>query len=177
MAEYVITPELKSLPSAAGLMDELHIRGFPVEINRKGSDLEWEAVRFFEPGPPEIECFLSYDSVEGTYTVSAPHDAVSETMELFLFLVGILLQKVGGRADNKVTRERYTAEQFQSRLKKHRHSDKAKDLFWLFFSWGVVAVGLIVFFLISAGSRHLVMVVLALSLLSAAGLTYSHYKS
>jgi len=175
MAEYVVTPEITVRPSASDLAQELHRRGFPVKINLKGSDPQWEAVRFYESGPPEIECFLSFDPGEGTYTVSAPHDAVSETMDLLLFLVGALLQKVGGRADNTGTRERFTAEQFAARLKSH-HSDKAKDLFWLFFSWGVVAVGLLILLLIGPGLRHLVLAVLALSFLSAAGLTYSHFE-
>jgi hypothetical protein len=177
MAEYVITPEIKALPSATGLMDALHKRGFPVEINLKGSDLEWDAVRFYEPGPPEIECFLSYDPGDGVYTVSAPNDAVPETMELFHFLAGVLLQKVEGRADNPATRERYSAGQFSAKLKKHkRSSGKSKDIFWLFFSWGVVVVGSLVFLLIGTDLRYPALVVLFLSLLSAAGLTYSHFK-
>src|SRR5580658_1386571 len=41
MAEYVLTPESKTRLLGTQLMEELHRRGFPVEINLKGQDQAW----------------------------------------------------------------------------------------------------------------------------------------
>ena len=157
-------------------MDELHRRGFPVEINIKGSADNWDAIRFYEPGPPEIECFLSYSEEDNFYNISVSTDSPHQAMELQMFLVDLLLQKLGGQADNTATRERFTPEQFAAKLKAHHgsSSDK-KEIFWIGFSWIVVVLGVLIYFF-SPQSRSLAPFIVVFSLLSAGGLTYSHFK-
>lgn len=178
MAEYVLIPEKKLQPSAFELMEELHRRGLPVEIHLKGQDREWEDIRFFESGPPEIECWLSYDAGKENYTVTISPDAPFSAIELQAFLVDILLQNLGGQADNINTRERFTPEQFALKVKDH-HSSSAqlKELGWIGFSWAVVGLALGSYFFAASHLRPTVVAVLVLSFLSAALQTYSHFKN
>ena len=93
MDEYVITPAVKELPEGPALMDELHRRGLPVEIHLTGTAQRWEAIRFYEPGPPEIECFLSREEEDGRLRLSMPPGSPPEAAELLLNLVDLLLVK------------------------------------------------------------------------------------
>jgi len=176
LPEYIIKPGKKELPAGPYLLDELHRRGFPVEINIKGPADHWDAIRFYEPGPPEIECFLSFEEEEGVYNVSVPTDSPHQAVDLQMFLVDLLLKDLGGQADNTATRERFTPQQFSVKLKDHHASTGgSKDLFWIVFSWLVVSLGILVFFF-SPQSRSLVPFIILFSLLSAVGLTYAHFK-
>ena len=176
MPNYVISPDQNSLPEGPYLMEQLHRRGFPVEINVKGPAQSWNEIRFYEPGPPELECFLSVNEKNGSLNVSVSNDSPLEARELQIFLVDLLLQELGGQADNTDTRERFTSKEFAEKIKHHFGSThKTKDLLWIVFSWAVFAAGIAIYFF--APQFHgLVSIVLVLSLLSAAGLTYSHYK-
>lgn len=177
MAEYILTPEKTQQPSAFALMEELHRRGVPVEIHLKGQDREWESIRFTESGPPEIECLLSFDSSDGTYSVSVSQDAPLSAEFLEVSLVDTLLQTLGGQADNLNTRERFTPEKFALKIKQHHDpSAEKKELVWVAFSWAVVALALGIYFLGSPHLHELVMVILILSSLSAILQTYSHFK-
>src|SRR5579863_6303391 len=134
MPHYVISPEQKELPTGPHLMDELHRRGFPVEINVKGSAQSWNEVRFYEPGPPELECLLSFNEKDGNLKVSVSNDAPLEARELQIFLVDLLLKELGGQADNTDTRERFTPEEFARKVKSHYSPDRqTKDLVWIAF--------------------------------------------
>jgi hypothetical protein len=176
MAEYILTPDQKEAPSGTFLLEELHRRGFPVEISLKGPDDHWESVRFHEPGPPPVECLLSRDP-QGTYRVSIFHDSPLEALELQLYLVEAILQKTGGTADNSSTRERYTVKQLTAKLRNfHRTDRKTKDLFWLGFAWAVVVMGVAASFSLRPPLRSAAFLVLAVAFLSAAGQTYSHFK-
>jgi hypothetical protein len=178
MPEYVLTPEKKELPSGPALMEELHRRGFPVEITLKGPANEWESVRFFEPGPPEVECLLSFNPKNGSFTVTTPTTAPHEATEMQLFLVDILLKDLGGMADNTGTRERYSAKQFAAKVRSlHGVSRGTQDLVWIAFSWIVTLLGVLAFFLMDPQVRHMALIIAGLSLLSAAGQTYSYLKS
>ena len=112
MSEYIIHPEKTSRPSGTFLMDGLHRYGFPVEISLKGSDQNWERIRFFEAGPPESECFVSIDPKEGGISVTVPLDSPHRTRDMQMFLVHILLKELGGQSDHSGTRERSTPEEF-----------------------------------------------------------------
>lgn len=176
MAEYILTPEKTEQPSGLELMEELHRRGFPVEIHLTGQDKQWEAIRFTEPGPPEVECLLSYGS-EG-YIISISQDAPPSASDLQTSLVETLLQDLGGQVDNVNTRERFTPEEFTAKLKHQQDSAApAKERFWIVFSWAVVVMALGIYFVISPDKRDLVVVILVLSFLSAALQTYSHAKT
>jgi hypothetical protein len=177
MAEYVLTPESKLQPAGTRLMEELHRRGFPVEINLTGPDQGWESIRFYEAGPPELECLLAYESGTGRYKISVSPEASLPTYELQLFLVDSLLQILRGYVDNSTTLERFTPGQFTAKLKTHAAPGKLKDLAWLLFSWAVAASGLFVLLFLPALARSLAIVVLIFSTLSASGLTYFHFKN
>jgi hypothetical protein len=178
MAEYVLTPESKLQPAGTRLMEELHRRGFPVEINLSGPDQGWESIRFYEAGPPELECRLAYEPEPGLYKISVAPEASLPTYELQLFLVDSLLQTLGGHVDNSTTLERFTPGQFTAKLKGLRASPgKFKDLLWIVFSWAVAAASLFVLLFVPAPARSLVMVLLLFSTLSASGLTYLHFKN
>lgn len=177
MAEYILSPESRQQPSAFQLIEELHRRGYPVEIHLKGQDHQWESIQFSEPGSPEASCSLSFNSNTGRYTVSIPSNALAQAGDLQLSLVDSLLQTLGGHVDNTGTLERYTPEQFKARLRKfHSSSENHWDLLWIIFAWLVVVGGIVVYFSILDNRRYMVMVIIALSFLSAAGLTYSHFK-
>lgn len=158
-------------------MEELHRRGVPVEIHLKGQDREWESIRFTESGPPEIECLLSFDGGDKTYSVSVSQDAPLSAEFLEVYLVDALLQTLGGQVDNLNTRERFTPEQFTLKIKQHHNpSAEKKELVWIAFSWLVVILAVGVYFLGSPRIHELVVVILILSFLSAALQTYSHFK-
>ncbi len=177
MAEYILTPEKKLQPSAFELLEELHRRGIPVEVHLKGQDREWENIRFSEPGPPEIECLLSYDPDKEVYSALVSRDAPAAAAELQVFLVDILLRTLGGQADNRTTQERFTPEQFALKIKQH-HNRRAglKELIWIGFSWAVVALALGIYSVVPSHLRQLVLLILVLSSLSALLQTYSHFK-
>jgi hypothetical protein len=178
MAEYIVTPDKKDLPSGPSLLEELHRRGYPVEINVKGTAEKWEMIRFFDPGPPEMECLITHDAPNGRFSVSVSTDAPPQATELQMNLVDIMLRQLGGQTDNSTTRERYSAKQFTTHLKKlHGTSDKAKDIVWLGFSWGIVVLGILLYFSLPPSMKPVDVVVVFLSLLSAGGLTYSHFKA
>jgi hypothetical protein len=178
MAEYVLTPESQTQPLGTRLMEELHRRGFPVEINLKGTDEGWESIRFYEAGPPELECQLAYDEEAGRYKISVSRDASPQAHDLQLILVDSLLQTLGGQVDNTSTLERFTPAQFAAKLKApHSPMGKTKDWIWIGFSWSVVVAGFIALFAGSGQSRMMVGLVLAFASLSAIGLTYSHFKN
>src|SRR5258708_2833755 len=176
MPHYVISPDQKELPTGPHLMEKLHHLGFPVEINVKGSAQNWNEINFYEPGPPEVECLLSFGEKDGNLRVSVSNDAPLEARELKIFLVDLLLKELGGQADNTETRERYTAEEFAKKIKSHYGLNReVQDLIWIIFSSAVVATAIAACFF-SPQNRGLVSVVVILSFLSATGLTYSHYK-
>jgi hypothetical protein len=178
MAEYIITPDKKELPSGTYLLEELHRRGMPVEINVKGTAQKWDAIRFHEPGPPEIECFASHDPEEGHFNVSVPSNASPAERELQLFLVDILLAKLGGQADNMSTRERYSAAQFAAKMKKHHAASSNRgEIFWLAFAWAVVVFGILLYFSIAPSLRSMDLTIVALAFVSALGLTLTKIHS
>jgi hypothetical protein len=178
MPEFILTPESKTLPSVPSLLDQIHEMGFPVEINVKGQPDHWEDLRFHEPGPPEVECLLSYDGGQGRYTFYVSSDAPPKAYDLQLHLVELLLKNLGGRVDNKLTRERYTSSEFMKKMARHRAAQNNPwDLFWLVFSWAVVLFALFLFFSLHPGLRAYVVTILLLALVSAVGLTLARLKN
>ncbi|HUO57496.1 MAG TPA: hypothetical protein VMV05_04900 [bacterium] len=177
MPEYAIKPEKVEAPTATHLSEEMHRRGFAVEMNIKGSPDQWEAIRFSEPGPPEVECFLSYSDKRDALNVSVSVDSPPQAAELQMVLVDLLLSELGGQVDNLKTRERYTAQEFSEKLK-HLHGAKPgpKDLVWIVFSWAVVLLAVLILVL-KPQTRGLAAMLLLASLASAGGLTYAHFHS
>src|ERR1019366_42146 len=146
MPHFVISPDKENLPEGPHLMDQLHRRGFPVEINVKGTAKSWNEIRFYEPGPPELECLLSFNEKNGNLKVSVSNDASLEARDLQIYLVDLLLKELGGQADNTDTRERYTPKEFAEKLKRHYSSTRnSHDLLWIVFSWAVVVAGIAIY--------------------------------
>ena len=177
MAEFLLTPETKNQPAGTRLMEELHRRGYPVEITLKGPDQAWQTVRFYEQGPPEVECLLDFDSPNGTYKISVSRDASHPSADLQLHLVGALLQELGGRVDNLSTQERFTPSQFAAKLRTQGNPRRgAGELLWIGFAWAVAAGSFLALVMGPGPSRPIIGLVLAFASLSAAGLTYFHFK-
>jgi len=178
MPEFILTPEQKTHPTAPDLLDQIHKVGFPVEINVKGKPDSWDALRFYEPGPPEVECLVSFDGDTGKYNLHVSADAPAKAFELQLALVELFLKNLGGQVDNRHTRERFTASEFALKMRLHRVSqDNPWDWFWLVFSWLVVIFGLFLFFGLHPTMKPYVLSIMALSLVSAVGLTYTRFKN
>ena len=177
MAEYIITPEKSDLPTAPDLMEELHRRGLPVEITVKGTAEQWESVKFVELGPPEIKCTLAHNGAKGTFSVQMPTNSPHQALELQLSLVDVLLRLLGGQADNTETRERYNPQQFTAKLREFQGlSGGPHELLWIFFSWVVVLVAVIMYF--AMPKFHVLILILALlSLASAVGQTLPKLKN
>lgn len=177
MSEYVITPDKDARPSGHYLMEELHRRGLPVEMNVKGTAEEWDSIRFYEAGPPEIECFLSHEPSNSQLNISISVDSSLEARDLQMFLVDILMKKVGGRVDHTGTRERCTAEEFAKKVKSiHGSAAGEADLPWIVFSWAMVAISLLGYCVLPR-FNHWALAAVALSLASALGLTIPKFRS
>lgn len=158
-------------------MEELHRRGLPVEINVKGTAENWDSIRFYEPGPPEIECFLSHEESNGELNISISVDSSLEARDLQMFLVDILLKNVGGRVDHTGTRERYTAEEFAKKVKDiHGKTSGASDTPWIVFSWAMVVISLFGFWILPR-YNYWALAAAALSLAGALGLTLPKFRS
>ncbi|HVZ80680.1 MAG TPA: hypothetical protein VHE12_07760 [bacterium] len=173
MSDYLITPESQERPVATRLMEELHRKGFPVEITLKGPDSGWESIRFTEHDGSNGECVLSLDPGAKVYRVSISPDAPLSARELQLYVVETLLREVGGFADHGTTRERLNLQQFSLKLQAHHSGDrKASDWAWVAFAWLVALGALVAFLRVEGPNRWTILVVLVFAGLSACGLTY-----
>lgn len=176
MSDYLITPENRDQPAGTRLMEELHRKGYPVEITLKGPDSAWESVRFIEHDAQGSECVVSLDP-KGVYRVSISPDAPLSARELQLYVVETLLKEVGGVADHSTTRESLNLQQFSLKLKTHHAGDrKASDWVWVGFAWAVALGAFFAFARTEGPNRWTVLVVAVFASLSALGLTYSQIK-
>jgi hypothetical protein len=178
LPEYVVTPEAATPLPAPALLEGLHRRGFPVEIVIKGAADQWESIRFTEPGPKEVECSLIRDTASGRLTVTTASDATPEAVDLQAHLVGLLLDELGGQADNSYTRERFNAQEFARKLR-HHHAPRGgfREIAWLVFSWIVVALGVALYFSVPDHLKPVDLVVVIIAFLSAVGFTYTHFRT
>ncbi len=176
MPDYLITPETNEPPAGTRLMEELHKKGFPVEITLNGPDGAWESIKFFEEGR-EAECILSRLADSNNYKISVTRDASPAALDLQLHLVEALLRAVGGIADHAVTRERLDYRQFSLKLQAHHSGEhKPSDWVWIAFAWAVALGSLVAFLQIAGPNRWTVLVVMVFASLSALGLTYLQLK-
>jgi hypothetical protein len=178
MPEFILTPEKNKIPSAHSLLEQIHRMGHPVEIHVTGKPENWTELRFHQPGPPEVECLVSYDSGQGLYTLHVNSDAPPKAYDLQLALVELLLKSLGGQVDNRFTRERYSAEEFMKKMARHRVAQNNPwDPFWLGFSWVVVLFGIFLSFSLHPEIRGVVLSIVVLAMVSAVGLTYTRIKN
>jgi hypothetical protein len=175
VSDYLITPETRDQPAGTELLEELHRKGFPVEITLKGPDNAWESVRFVDHDAQDSEGTLSWDGK--VYRVSIPPDASFSSRELQLYLVETLLQKVGGVADHGATRERLNLQQFSLKLKAHHAGDrKASEWVWVGFAWAIALGACFAFTQVAGPNRWTVLIVAVFASLAALGLTYLQLK-
>ncbi len=178
MADYILKPGNKRLPSATFLLEEIHKRGIPVEINVTGTVDQWEAIRFFEPGPPEIECFATFDQENPRFILTVPKDSPELSSDLRLLLAHIFLSEVGGTVTDSSTGENYDAPKIAARVRQFQPSKSGiSESLWLIFSWAVLPLAALAYFAVPHQLRILVIGVAVLAFFSAVGQTYSKLKS
>ncbi len=178
MSDYILKPGNKRLPSATFLLEEIHNRGIPVEINVTGTVDQWEIIRFFEPGPPEIECYMTFNQENPQFTLSIPNDSPASSSILRLHLTHILLTEVGGTVTDSSTGESFDALEIAAKVRKLQPSKSPiGEYLWLAFSWAVVLLAVLAYFAVPLQLRILVIVVAVLAFSSAVGQTYSKFKS
>jgi hypothetical protein len=177
LAEFKITPRLKDLPDPAVLLRRLHEKGFSVEITLNGFAHNWGALRFYQDGPTDVECFLVRNEETGSFTASIGENAPPRSRELLLHLVEILLREIHATAEDPRTGEVWDAAEF---LKSHPELKPAAAhsarWAWPAFAWALVAAGVAAYFNLPANLHVLSLAVVALTLISAVGLTLSSFE-
>jgi hypothetical protein len=177
LAEFKITPRLKDLPDPAVLLRRLHEKGFSVEITLNGFAHNWGALRFYQDGPTDVECFLIRNEETGSFTASIGENAPPRSRELLLHLVEILLREIDATAEDPQTGKVWDAAEF---LKSHPELKPAAAhsarWTWPAFAWALVAAGVAAYFNLPANLHVLSLAVVALTLISAVGLTLSSFE-
>jgi hypothetical protein len=177
VAEFKIIPLQKELPDPAVLLRRLHEKGFSVEITLNGFARDWGALRFYQDGPTDVECFLVRNEETGSFTASIGENAPPRSRELLLHLVEILLRETRGTAEDPETGKTLGAAQFKQAHPEFSKSAPSKTLWvWPAFAWALVAAGVAAYFNLPANLHVLSLAVVALTLLSAVGLTLSSFE-
>ncbi|HET9869472.1 MAG TPA: hypothetical protein VFR02_03105 [bacterium] len=174
MPEYKILPPGGDLPGPAELLAGLQERGFSLEVNLSGPPERWEALRFYQDGPAEVECFLIRDEEAGALTASTPEGSPERAREILVNLADLILRSCGGTLEDPQTKRTFTAGDFREHqpLLKPR-ARAAAGWAWPAFAWAVTAASLAAWLGLPESLRAPALAVAALSLLSAAGLTWS----
>ncbi|GEM_PF-1304889 len=183
MTEYLLRPSKKTPPLPQDLLDDLHKRGWQVELNLKAENGVWEDIRFFRPGPPEeIECFLLHDPEALTYIVSLPAMPANGAQELQFHVLDILLNRLGGAVEDYETHRTLTQSELEAWARKYKSGLKGilsrptHDLFWFLFPW-VVSVGGILYSIFGNPVNRLPALLVTIpALLSAIGMTFFAHK-
>jgi hypothetical protein len=177
LAEYRLTPFQKKCPAPSDLLRKLHERGFLVEVRLDGLADNWGALRFYEEGPSELECFLIRDEETRDLTASIPQDSSPRSKELLLRLIDMLLKDLGGSIEEAATQEHWTAEEF---LEQNCHLSKSarpvKDWAWLLFSWILTVAAVAAYFNVPSNLHLLALTVIVFTGVSAVGLSFSSAK-
>jgi hypothetical protein len=174
LAEFKIIPHEKELPTPEALLRSLHERGFTVEIALSGPANRWSALRFYQEGPTDVECYLIRDEETGHFGVSIPEGAPARAKELLLHLTEILLKETQGEAEDPETQKVWTASEFKQSHPQLKPRAAAKTSWaWPLFAWALVAASVAAYFNLPANLHVLTLAVLALTFISALGLTLS----
>lgn len=177
MTEYRITPREEKPPTPSELLAGLQNRGFAMEVNLSGPPDNWGALRFYLDAPADVECFLIRDEETKVLTASIPLDASPRARELLVHLSDLLLETVGGSLEDREKELTWTLPGFRAvhpELKAlPRRSFKAA---WPIFAWALAAVSLAAYFNLPDNLRVFSQAVLALTLVSAIGLTLTSFQ-
>ncbi|HVM33538.1 MAG TPA: hypothetical protein VMU88_10420 [bacterium] len=174
MSEYKLIPREAGLPSPTDLLEALHRREFSVEVNVTGPSGAWEALRFYQDGPAEVECFLIRDEETGALTASTPEGSPERAQELLSHLCDLILSGQGGTARDLQTGKLFTSADFKEN-NPHLKSPARPRLAWAWpaFAWALVLGAGAAYFNLPDNLHMLALAVVGLSLLSALGLTIS----
>ncbi len=179
MSEFKIIPHEKELPTPEALLRGLHERGFTVEIALSGPNGGaglWSTLRFYQEGPAEVECYLIRDEDTGRLSVSIPEGAPARSRELLLHLTELLLKETQGEAEDAETQKTWTASEFKKAhppLNPRNGAGPKTSWGWPLFAWGLAAASLAAYFNLPANLHVLTLSVMALTFVSALGLTLS----
>jgi hypothetical protein len=195
MAEYVITPEKKEIPSSHLLSEELHRRSLAVEMEVHGANSkEWENIYFFDPLAPETRCFVERNLYSLVYKVSLSAESTQASEELQATLVEIILHEVGGKAFCPASQKSYDLAEFKSQFREPglvaefnntpdfslpptRSLPSPKEMLWIGFSWALVLLGFYFYLHAPQPRKILMLAACGLALISAGGITFSSVQS
>ena len=195
MADYIITPEKKEIPSSFSLSEELHRRAIPIEMEVHGTNYKWESIFFFDPANPENQCFLERNTHSTVYKVSLASDSNHESEEMQTALIEIMLHDVGGKVYDPESKESYDLKSFRSRTKESvsefefekpsgfslgnpmKALPPVKEILWIVFSWVLVLLSFYLYRHSPENRKIFVLIACALALIGACGITFSKTKT
>jgi hypothetical protein len=194
MAEYVITPDKKEIPSSHLLTEELHRRALAVEMEVQGTNYKWENIYFFDPANPETRCFLERNLHSLIYKVTLSAEPTHESVELQNTLVEIILHEVGGKVFDPDTKKSCNLAEFRAQsggtilaaefnnssyaLPKPEWSlPPVQEMLWIGFSWALVLLGFYFYHHAPQSRKIFMLVACGLALISAGGITFSSFQS
>jgi hypothetical protein len=194
MAEYVITPDKKEIPSSHLLTEELHRRALAVEMEVQGTNYKWESIYFFDPANAGTRCFLERNLHSLIYKVSLSPESTHESEELQATLIEIILHEVGGKVFEPASKKSYSLSEFMAQagetllasefnntssfsLTSTRSLPPLKEMLWIGFSWALVLSGFYFYRHVPQPRKILMLVACALALISAVGITFSSLLS
>ena len=175
MPEYIVYPAHKTAPTPEYLLSELHRRRWEVELNVKGGGRNWEGIRFYREGPPEIECFILHDFKFNRFHVSLPESCPEDASDLQLHVVDILLRTLGGDAEDLVNHRRFNAPEFASHMLFRRRPFlpfELRALGWPLFAWLTTGFGAGIAFFGREEAFIPALILTVTAFLSALGLTF-----
>jgi len=175
LPEYVVYPSHKTVPTPEYILAELHRRRWDVELNVQGGGRNWEGIRFWQEGPPEVECFVLHDFKYNRFHVSLPEDHPEKAQDLQLQLVDVLLRTLGGDAEDLSTHRRFNAPEFATHMlfrKRPFLAFEIKALGWPLFAWLTAGFGVGVALFGREEARIPALVLTVVAALCAAGLTF-----
>jgi hypothetical protein len=195
LADYIITPDKKEIPSSYFLSEELHRRALAVEMEVHGTNYKWQRICFYEPAAPKIQCFAEFDALSVTYRIFLAPESNQESEEMRHALVEIILHETGGKVYDAEAGESYDFKAFINRGAKSgsevnsenpsaSYSDKparslppTREILWIAFSWFLVLLGFCFFRLAAPPHKMFVLGACILALISAGGITFSKSKT
>lgn len=175
MPEYVVYPSHKTVPTPEYILAELHRRRWDVELNVQGGGRNWESIRFYQEGPPEVECSIVHDSKYNRFHVGLPEFHPEKARDLQLNVVDVLLKTLGGDAEDSDTHRRFNAPEFATHMLFRKRPFLAfewKSLGWPLFAWLTTGFAAGVLLFGNPEARVPAAVLAVLSFACALGLTF-----
>jgi hypothetical protein len=193
MADYIITPDKKEIPSSYLLSEELHRRALAMEMEVRGTNYKWESIYFYDPLAPATQCFVERNLHSMVYKVTLTPESTQESVELQTALVEIILHEVGGKVFDPESQNSSDLKSFRNQSKEsdlgfdfNELSDSAgsksslpplTEMLWIAFSWALVLLGAYCYQHALPSRKIFILVAGILALISAAGITFSKIRT